>query len=82
MTEIDGTGRDRVVSVFIIDLEEAVDTVGFIPFGEDTWAKNAEATFSTIDMSDLNTTCTYVIFTLVTHRLFSRQMSRGICQLV
>jgi len=54
-TETAGPGSDQVSDV-LIDFEDAVETVGFIPFGEYTWASTAEATVSTPDFEDLNGT--------------------------
>jgi hypothetical protein len=39
----DGQG-DQVLDV-LINFKDAVDTIGFVPFGEYTWATTAEATF-------------------------------------
>jgi len=54
-TKTEGPGSDRVSDV-LIDFEDAVDTVGFIPFGEYTWASTAEATVTTAGFDDLNGT--------------------------
>ena len=45
-TELDrgyGGGEDEVTEA-VIDFQEAVDTIGFIPFGDYSWEKTAEAT--------------------------------------
>ncbi len=54
-TETEGPGADRVTDV-MIDFEDAVDTIGFVPFGQYTWATSAEATFNVVDMDDANAT--------------------------
>lgn len=47
-TKIDGEDGSDSVSEVLIDFQEAVDTAGFIPFGDYTWETTAEATvFST-----------------------------------
>jgi len=38
-------GVEDQVSDVLINFKDAVDTIGFVPFGEYTWATNAEATF-------------------------------------
>jgi len=55
ITEVEGTTPDKVSDV-LIDFEDAVNTIGFVPFGEYTWAKTAEATFNVMDMIDTNRT--------------------------
>lgn len=42
-TETDIDGEDDIVSEVLIDFEQAAGTVGFVPFGEYTWASTAEA---------------------------------------
>ena len=44
-------GEEDQVSDVLINFKDAVDTIGFVPFGEYTWATNAEATFVTTTTS-------------------------------
>jgi hypothetical protein len=57
-TEIEGgAGGNDVVSEVLIDFREAVDTIGFVPFGDYSWATTAEATvFVSGGAVDNNTT--------------------------
>ena len=43
--ETDTTDGNDQVSDVLINFKDAVDTIGFVPFGEYTWATTAEATF-------------------------------------
>ena len=48
-------GRDKVSDV-MINFKDAVETIGFVPFGEYTWATTAEATTLSNAMDSLNGT--------------------------
>jgi hypothetical protein len=57
--EIDGKdddGQEDQVSDVMINFKDAVDTIGFVPFGEYSWATTAEATNFGVGTSFGNTT--------------------------
>ena len=51
----EGPESDRVSDI-LIDFDDAAQTIGFVPFGEYTWASTAEATVTTPAVGDLNGT--------------------------
>lgn len=55
-TKTETEGGSDLVSDVLIDFADAVDSVGFVPFGEYTWASTAEATVATAAFDDLNGT--------------------------